>query len=85
VVAAIAASSASVPQEVALLVLYSLAFVVPLLAIIAVLLVARGRADRLLEQGGAWLQRQWPVALASLLFLVGSILTVLGGTGLVKN
>jgi hypothetical protein len=42
------------------------------------------RALQWLERGADWLQRRWPIALASLLLLVGSILTVLGGTGLVK-
>jgi hypothetical protein len=54
----------------------------PLLAIIAVLLVAGKRADAVLERGGAWLQRTWPVALAGLLLAVGSILIVLGGVRL---
>jgi cytochrome c biogenesis protein CcdA len=85
VVAAIAASSASVPLEIGLLVLYNVAFVLPLLAVLVVLLVAGERADRWLKKGGAWLQRRWPVVLASLLLLVGSSLTVLGGTGLVKQ
>jgi cytochrome c biogenesis protein CcdA len=85
VIAGIVASSASVPQEVGLLVLYNVAFVVPLLAIIAVMLCAGRRADKWLQTGGAWLQRRWPVVLASLLMFVGSILAVLGGSGLVKQ
>jgi hypothetical protein len=85
VIAGIVASSASIPQEIGLVALYNLAFVVPLLAIIAVLLVAGERADPWLQKGGAWLQRRWPVVLATLLLLVGSGLTVLGGTGLVKQ
>jgi hypothetical protein len=36
-------------------------------------------------EGGAWLQRRWPVVLASVLLLVGSGLTVLGGTGPVEQ
>jgi cytochrome c biogenesis protein CcdA len=85
VIAGIVASSASVPQEIGLLLLYNVAFVAPLLAIIAVIMFAGRRADRWLEQGGAWLQRRWPVVLASLLIFVGSVLAVLGGTGLVKQ
>jgi hypothetical protein len=75
----------SVPQAIGLLTLYCVAFVVPLLAIIVILLVAGKRADRLLRNAGAWLQCRWPVVLACPLFLVGSSLTVLGGTGLVKH
>jgi hypothetical protein len=68
-----------------LLTLYNVAFVLPLLAIIVVLLVAGDRADPWLQKAGAWLQRRWPVVLATLLLLVGSVLAVLGGTGLVKQ
>ena len=85
VIAAIVGSSASVTLEIGLLVLYNVAFVLPLLAILAVLLLAGERADRWLQTWGAWLQRRWPVVLAGLLLLVGSCLTVLGGTGLVKS
>ena len=85
VIAGIVASSASLPQEIGLVTLYNVAFVLPLLAIIVVLLVAGDRADPWLEKAGAWLQRRWPVVLATLLLLVGSVLAVLGGTGLVKQ
>jgi cytochrome c biogenesis protein CcdA len=85
VIAGIVASNASVAQEIVLLVLYNVAFVLPLLAIIMLVLFAGERADPWLQKGGAWLQRRWPVVLASLLLLVGSVLTVLGGTGLVKQ
>jgi cytochrome c biogenesis protein CcdA len=83
VIAGIVASNASVAQEIVLLVLYNVAFVTPLLAIIVLVLFAGERADPWLQKGGAWLQRRWPVVLASLLLFVGSVLTVLGGTGLV--
>jgi cytochrome c biogenesis protein CcdA len=85
VIAAISASTASIPEEILLLTLYNAAFVLPLLAIIIVLLVAGDRAEGLLGKGGAWLQRRWPGVLAGLLLLVGSILMVLGGTGLIKQ
>jgi cytochrome c biogenesis protein CcdA len=85
VIAGIVASDAGIPQEVGLLVLYNLAFVLPLLAIVLVLLVAGERADPLLRRGGAWVQRRWPVVLVGLLLFVGSVLAFLGGTGLVKQ
>lgn len=85
VIAATVASTASVPQEIALLLLYNVAFVLPLLAIIVAVLVAGERADPLLRRAGAWLQRRWPVVLSGLLLFVGSVLTVLGGSGLVKQ
>ena len=85
VIAAIVASSASVPQEIGLLALYNVAFVLPLLAIIVVVAFGGERADRWLQSSGAWLQRRWPVVLAGLLLFVGSVLAVLGGTGLVRQ
>ena len=85
VIAGIVASSATLPQEIGLLAIYNVAFVLPLLTIIALLLLAGERANPWLQKGDAWLQRRWPVVLASLLLLVGSALTVLGGTGLVKQ
>lgn len=84
VIAAIVASDAGLPAEVGMLVLYNIAFVVPLLAIIVVLLIAGERADPLLQRSGAWVQRQWPVVLAGLLLFVGGVLAVLGGSGLVR-
>ena len=85
VIAGIVASSANLPQEIGLLALYNVCFVLPLLAIIAVLVLAGEKADPWLQKGGAWLQRRWPVVLAVLLLVVGSALTILGGTGLVKQ
>lgn len=85
VIAAIVASTAKLPEEILLLVLYNLAFVLPLLAIMVVLIVAGERADPWLRKGGAWLQRRWPVVLAGLLLFVGSVLAVLGGSGLVRQ
>jgi cytochrome c biogenesis protein CcdA len=84
VIAGIVASDAGVPQGIGVLVLYNLAFVLPLLAIAVALLLAGNHAEPWLQRGGAWLQRRWPVVLASLLLLVGSVLAILGGSGLVK-
>ncbi len=85
VIAGVDASNAGLPQEVGLLAIYNLAFVAPLLAIIAVLLIAGDQAEPLLRKGGAWLQRRWPIVLAGLLMFVGSALLVLGGFGLLKR
>ena len=85
VIAAIAASNASVVGSIVLITLYCVAFVAPLLAIVVVLLVARDKADRVLQRAGDWLQRRWPEVLATLLLLVGGGLAVLGATGLVRQ
>jgi cytochrome c biogenesis protein CcdA len=84
VIGAVVASDASVSEEVGLLVIYNVAFVLPLLAIAGVLLLGGRRADALLRRSGAWLQRRWPVVLASLLTFLGSALAVVAGAGLVK-
>ena len=85
VIAGIVASDAGIAQEIGLVVLYNVAFVLPLTAIVLILLVAGDRADPMLRRGGAWVQRRWPVVLAGLLLFVGSVLAILGGTGLVKQ
>jgi cytochrome c biogenesis protein CcdA len=85
VVVAVVASGASLPLKVGLVVLYNVAFVLPLLAIVLVILIAGARSDRWLNTGGAWLQRRWPVVVASVLLLLGGGLIVLGGIGLAKS
>lgn len=85
VIAGVVASSATVVQEIVVIVVYNVAYVLPLLIIVAALLIAGERADPWLQKCGTWLQRRWPVILAALLLVVGGALTVLGGTGLVKG
>jgi cytochrome c biogenesis protein CcdA len=82
-IAALIASSATIPQEIFLLTLYNVAFVAPLLAILVILVAAGRRADGPLQTIGAWVRRQWPVVLAVLLLVLGSVLVLLGGAGLV--
>jgi cytochrome c biogenesis protein CcdA len=81
---AIVGSSAGVPAKIALVGIYNVAFVAPLLAVALALVIIGEAADPWLERAGDWLQRRWPVVLATLLLLVGSGLAVLGGTGLVR-
>jgi cytochrome c biogenesis protein CcdA len=85
VIAAITASTASLPEEIGLVTLYNVAFVLPLVAIVVLLAVAGDRADPWLARGGEWLQRRWPVVLAVLLLFVGSMLAILGGSGLLRQ
>ena len=85
IIALSAASSASVAQIVGVLALFNAGFVLPLLAIIAILLVARERADPLLDRCGLWLRRRWPLVLAGLFLLVGAGLAVAGAAGLITQ
>jgi cytochrome c biogenesis protein CcdA len=84
VIGGIVGSNATLPEQILLVAIYNLCFVAPILAIAGALLLMGQRALRWLDRGAAWLQRRWPVAMASLLMLVGSILTILGGSGLLK-
>ncbi len=85
VIAAIAASTVRLPGVVLLLAVYNVAFVLPLLGIVVLLLVAGDRAKPRLEAAASWLQRRWPVVLAGLLTFAGGVIAVLGGTGLVRQ
>src|SRR5436305_4909981 len=84
VIGGIVGSNASLPEQILLVAIYNVCFVAPMLAIVGALLLMGQRASQLLDRGVAWLQRRWPVAMATLLLLVGGILTVLGGSGLLK-
>jgi cytochrome c biogenesis protein CcdA len=85
VIALTAASTASAAQTVGLLALFNAGFVLPLLAIIAVLLVAGDRADPLLDRWGQWLRRRWPLVLGGLFLLAGAGLAVAGAVGLLTQ
>jgi cytochrome c biogenesis protein CcdA len=81
-IAAIIASDLAVPQQVGLLVLFNLAFILPVLAILFVLVAFGARADRVLGEASNWLQRQWPVLLAALGLVVGTGILGAGAIGL---
>jgi cytochrome c biogenesis protein CcdA len=81
---AVVGSSATTPGKIALVGIYNVAFVAPLLAIAFALVIIGEAADPWLQRAGDWLQRRWPIVLATLLLLVGSVLTLVGGTGLVR-
>jgi cytochrome c biogenesis protein CcdA len=85
VIAGIVASRSNIPTELFLLLLYNLAFVTPLLAILAILLIAGEQAAPLLARAGTWLQHEWPSLLAGLLLVIGSILLLLGAAGLIRE
>ena len=63
---AIVASGASAGEQVALLILFNLAFITPLLAIGVVVLALGARAERVLRPASEWLRREWPVVLSVL-------------------
>jgi cytochrome c biogenesis protein CcdA len=83
--AAVIASSVTLPQQIVVVALYNICFVFPLLAIVVALLVAGDRAERPLAATRRWLQRRWPLVLAALLLVIGGVLVLLGGAGLVSQ
>jgi cytochrome c biogenesis protein CcdA len=84
-IAAIVGSGLGPLQQVFLVFLFSLCFVLPLLAIVAVLTFGGEKTDRWLAAGRDFLQHKWPVVLAALLLLAGVIVVLLGVTGLTNS
>jgi cytochrome c biogenesis protein CcdA len=82
VIAAIVASGVDIGRELFLLVLYNICFVLPLLAIVAILTVAGERAHMVLESVRSYLSEHWPVIVALLAMAAGLFVTALGVTGL---
>jgi cytochrome c biogenesis protein CcdA len=80
-IAAIVGSGAGIVRQVVLLVLFNVCFVLPLVGIVLTLLLAPTRAHQLLATGRAFLQRNWPTVLATLVLLAGAFVVLLGTTG----
>ena len=81
-IAAIVGSGLAVPKQVALLILFNVCFVAPLLGITATLWFAGDHAQERLARGRAFLQRHWPTLLAVVALLAGSFVIFLGATGI---
>ncbi len=81
VIAAIVGSGLGPPRQIALLVLFNICFVLPLVGIAATLWLAGDRAGRILAIGRNFLQRYWPILLAGLALLAGIFVVLLGATG----
>jgi cytochrome c biogenesis protein CcdA len=84
-IAAIVASGLSVGQELILVAIYNLCFVLPLLLILLTLTLAPDSADRVLTAVRTYLAEHWPVLLAGVALLAGVFITGLGVTGLVSG
>ncbi len=81
-ISAILAGHSSVPGQIALLLVYNVLFVAPLIAIILVRRLAGERGDRWLTGASAWLRRAGRVALTGVAGAGGAALLVLGLGGL---
>ncbi len=84
-IAAIVGSGFDLPQQLILLALYNVCFVLPLLLIIGTLSVAGERAEEVLARARDFLQRHWPELLAGLALIAGVFVTLLGVTGLASS
>ncbi len=84
-IAAIVGSGFDPVRQLALLALFNLAFILPLLLIIATIQCAGDQSQRILGTARDWLQKRWPVLLAVLAVVAGVFVTLLGVTGLVSG
>jgi hypothetical protein len=82
-IAAIAASDAALGTQLALVGVYDVLFVLPVVAILVALTVAGARGERLLGSMRGWTQRNAPAVLAGTLTAIGLALLAVGLTGLV--
>jgi len=85
VIAAIVGSGLSPVRQLFLLLIFNVCFVLPLLAIVAVLTFGGARTDRLLTAGRDFLQRRWPVVLSVVAVIAGLVVIALGITGLTNT
>jgi cytochrome c biogenesis protein CcdA len=85
VIAAIVGSGLNPVRQLSLLLIFNVCFVLPLLAIIAVLTFGGDRTDRLLAAGRDFLQKRWPVVLAVVAVVAGVFVIALGVTGLTNT
>jgi cytochrome c biogenesis protein CcdA len=81
-IATLVGANLNVVRIVVLLVIFNVCFVLPLLAILAVLTFAGPNAQLVLTRGREWLEARWPAVLAVLALTAGLIVTTLGVTGL---
>lgn len=81
-IAAVLGSRLGLARQLALILLFNVCFVLPLIGIVLTLVFAGHRADRRLAAAREQLERRWPHVLAVLLGLVGVLALLLGATGL---
>jgi len=80
--AAIVDSGFGPVRQLVLVAIYNVAFVFPLILMIATLMIAPDRAASILQSARDWLQRRWPLLLAVLALVAGLFVLALGITGL---
>jgi cytochrome c biogenesis protein CcdA len=81
-IAAVVGSGFDPARQLILLVLFNVAFVLPLILMALAVVIAPDRAERILRRARDLLQHYWPPVLAALALLAGVFVTFLGITGL---
>jgi cytochrome c biogenesis protein CcdA len=84
-IAAIVGSDVADINQVLLLVLFNVCFVLPLVAIVVTLVFAGDRAPDVLIRGRRYLERNWPTVLGWLAVAAGTFVVALGATGLASG
>jgi cytochrome c biogenesis protein CcdA len=84
-IAAIVGSGNDTAAQLALLCIYNLCFILPLVAILLALVLAGRHADDLLTRARIITQRRWPVVFAVLLSVLGFAVAGLAGAALVGD
>ena len=80
-VAAVVSSGYGIWHQVFLILIFNVTFVLPLVAIVAVLQFAGPNAQRVLSTSRTWLERHWPVTLAVIGLIAGAFCVFIGVTG----
>jgi cytochrome c biogenesis protein CcdA len=80
-IAAITESGFSVSVRVAMLAVYNLVFVLPLVGILIAVEVLGRDASRVLGKANQWLQEHWPVLLAGFGLIIGLVILTVGVIG----
>jgi cytochrome c biogenesis protein CcdA len=81
VIAAILASNLGALRQLALLFIFNVCFVLPLIAILLMLTFAGPRSERIVTAARRFLERRWPHTLAVVLGVVGLLVLLVGVTG----
>jgi cytochrome c biogenesis protein CcdA len=84
-IAAIVDSGFGPGRQLVLIALYNVAFVLPLILMIATLVIAPTRAASILAAARDFLDRHWPALLAGLALVAGLFVITLGITGLTSG
>ncbi|HTU84391.1 MAG TPA: GAP family protein [Solirubrobacteraceae bacterium] len=84
-IAAIVDSGFDPVRQLILIAVYNVAFVLPLILMIATLMIAPDRAEAIVTRARDFLERRWPALLAGLALVAGLFVIALGVTGLAKG